>query len=341
MIIMVKFAIVGTGAIAGTHIKSILELEGAELVGISSENESRANTAAEKYKTLGYVGFEAMMDQAKPDVICICTASGSHLEPTLAAAKRGIHVLTEKPLEVTLDRADQMIEACKHANVKLGCIFQNRFNPAFQKLKSAIQENRLGRIIATNAYIKWYRDSNYYNSSIWKGTLAGDGGAALINQGIHTIDLLLDVMGDPHAVFGKTRTTLHNIEGEDLGMAIVTFKSGALGTIQGSTAMYPGYPERLEVFGTNGSVILEGGEILHWELKGEESMFPSNAAQGSGASDPMAIGHAGHKLQIQDMMEAVLEQRNPIVDGQTARMSLALVKAIYQSSKLGQEVILS
>lgn len=333
---MIKFGIIGTGAIATQHIKCIQLLPDAALVAIASSNKERADTTQRQFGITCYDNYLDMMDIEKPDIVVICTASGNHLPPTLAAAMRGIHVLTEKPLEINVERADQMIATCKEHQVKLGVVFQNRFHPNFIKLKTAISENKLGRLLLGNAYIKWYRDQNYYQSSTWRGTLAGDGGAALINQGIHTIDLLLNVMGDVKTVFGKIQTTLHPIEGEDLGIGVLTFTSNALGTILGSTALYPGYPERLEIYGEDGSVVLEAGNIKSWHLKSELPIVQIEVPTASGATNPMAIGYELHKMLIQDMIDAVVNDREPKVSGVEARKSLALIQSIYASSSIDQ-----
>lgn len=328
------FGIIGTGAIAGHHAAAIQELHNCELRAVCSSSPARALEAAEKFGVQAYSDMSEFLDREDIDVVIICTASGHHLEPCVAAARAGKHVLTEKPLEVSLARADQMISACRSAGVKLGCVFQNRFKPDYLKLKNALTDGLLGKLIMGNAYIKWYRDKTYYESSAWKGTLKGDGGAALINQGIHNIDLLLDLMQDVESVYGQVRTSLHSIEGEDLGLALLNFKNGALGTIEGGTSLYPGYPERLEIFGEKGSIILEGGKILHWNIRGSEKPVDTNPVlQGSGSSDPMAVDYKLHMSQLQDMAAAIIEDREPLVNGETARKSLALILAIYQSSK--------
>lgn len=328
------FGIIGTGAIAGHHAKSIQQLDNCRLIALCSSSAARAAEAAEQFGVPVDDHLDDFMAREDIDVVCICTASGQHLEPTLAAARAGKHVLTEKPLEVSLERADQMIAECRSRGVKLGCIFQNRFKPDYLKLKEAIQQGALGKLTMGNAYIKWYRDEAYYSKSDWKGTLRGDGGAALINQGIHTIDLLLDIMPEVESVYGQVRTMVHNIEGEDLAASVVNFKSGAIGTIEGGTALYPGYPERLEIFGEKGSILLEGGEITHWNIKGEEDRENNSQRQkDSGAADPMAVDFRLHMLQIKDMADAIQEDREPIVNGETARRSLELILAIYQSSR--------
>ena len=332
-----QFGIIGTGAIAGHHITSIQKIPDCEVVALASSTAERAKAAEAQFGIKAYSDYQEMFQQETLDVVCVLTKSGNHLEPTLAAAQSGVHVITEKPLEVNLDRADQMIEACKKAKVHLACIFQNRFTQAFQDLKLAVSQGKLGRLILGNAYIKWYRNESYYQSSDWKGTIDGDGGAALINQGIHTIDLLLDIMGPVANVSAKVRTKVHQIEGEDLGLALLEFESGALGSIQASTAAYPGYPERLEVFGERGSIILEGGKIHSWNIMGEDAKEASITIA-SGAADPMAIDYQLHLKQITQIVNDIRQNRSHPIDGTAARKSLSLIQAIYQSSKLGKQV---
>ena len=336
--------IIGTGAIASHHATAIRELDSCELVAVCSSSEARAASAALKFGVRAYYSVEDLLANPDVNLVIICTESGHHLEPAMAAARAGKHVLTEKPIEISLERAERMITECKAHGVKLGCVFQNRFKPAFLQLKEAVRQGRLGKLLMGNAYIKWYREPAYYSSSPWKGTLAGDGGAALINQGIHTIDLLLDLMQEGASagivqVYGQTRTRVHHIEGEDLGVALLSFEGGALGSVVGATALYPGYPERLEIYGEKGSVILEGGEIAAWNIRGEESPVQGKQqAEKSGSSDPMAVDYRLHKAQIQDMVEAIRNDREPLVSGETARRSLALIQAIYQSAKENRPV---
>lgn len=333
------FGIIGMGSISHFHIKSIRELPHCELVAVCSSNEARAREAGEQYQVPHYTDYEALLAQPDIDIVCVCTISGAHLEPTLAAARHGKHVITEKPLEVDLERANQMIAACRAARVKLACIFQNRFRPAYVQIKQAVEAGKLGKLVLGNAYVKWYRDDEYYASRNWRGTFWGDGGAALINQSIHTIDLLQDLMGPVTQVYGQVRTVSHDIEGEDLGVAIVHFEQGAMGTIEGSTSIYPGYPERLEIHGTRGGIVYEGGKIVSWTAPGAPAMASAKKGD-SGASDPLAIDYQFHKHQIQDLIQAIEEDREPLVNGEEARKSLEIIQAIYRSSQEGAEVSL-
>ncbi len=330
----IGFGIIGTGSIAGKHAAAIRELSGAELLAMCSSTKERAAVAEGNFKVKTYSNVDEFLDHPGLDVVCICTASGNHLEPGLSAARKGKHLLIEKPIEITLDRADQLIAACKDARVKLGVIYQNRFNAGFLELKKTVKEGKLGKLLMGNAYVNWFRDAEYYSSSHWKGTHAGDGGGALINQGIHTIDLLVDIMGDVSSVYGKVKTVLYPIEGEDLAASVVNFTSGALGNITGATSLFPGYPERLEIYGTEGSVILEAGEITQLNIKGtQNSQLSGQVGKASGSSDPTAISHEQHMKQFEDMIDAILEDREPIVTGEKARKSLELILAIYRSSK--------
>lgn len=337
----VTFGIIGTGAIARQHAAAIKELPSADLIAVCSSSVARATLAQEQFEVTSYSDLDEFLGIPEMDVVCICTASGSHMDAAIKAASAGKHLLVEKPIEISLSRADQMIKAAHDHEVKLGVVFQNRFNEGYLKLKAAVKNGALGRLLMGNAYIKWFRDENYYNSSHWKGTLDGDGGGALINQGIHTIDLLLDIMGEVSSVYGQVKTALYDIEGEDLGTAVVNFKNGALGNITAGTSLYPGYSERLEIYGTEGSVILEAGKIVSWNIKGQESdLVEAGDQKGSGAADPMAIGHKLHLLQIQDMVMAVQEGKDPLVTGEEAKRSLGVIQAIYKSSKEGKEIFI-
>ena len=335
-----RIGIIGTGAIAGHHIKSVQELENCELVALASSSKERAIEASSKHRVVAYRSYQQLIDNPTIEAVIICTHSGNHLEPALAAAKEGKHILVEKPIEVNSTKAEKMITTCQEAGVQLGVVFQNRFSSGYLKLKQAIDAGKLGKLILGNAYIKWFRSAEYYQKSHWKGTIAGDGGAALINQGIHTIDLLLDSMGDVESVFGKIKTVKHQIEGEDLGVAMLTFKNGALGTIEGSTAIHPGYPERLEIYGEKGSIILEAGNIVSWEIEGEESIALNGHANNSGNSNPMDIGHQLHKAQIHNFVEAILNNERPLVDGPSGTKSLTIIESIYLSAKEQKEIFL-
>ena len=329
-----KIGIIGTGAIAIKHAQAIESLANAELIGLFNPNSESAEKAQGKFSVPVFSDWDEFIGLTGLSVVCICTPSGMHLEPALKAIEGGKHVLIEKPIEVTLERADQLIKAADKKNVKLGVVFQNRFSTDFQKLHKAVKQGEFGKLLMGNAAVNWFRSAEYYSSSQWKGTLTYDGGGALINQAIHTLDLLLEVMGEVDSVFGKIKTALYPIEGEDLGAALVNFKSGAMGTITAGTSLFPGYPERLEVYGTEGSAILEAGKLVAWNIRGKESpLTKTENSSASGSSDPNAIGFELNAAQWKDFLNSIETGNQPEVNGPKSRKSLELIRAIYQSSK--------
>jgi predicted dehydrogenase len=262
------------------------------------------------------------------------------MEMVVEAARAGKHLVLEKPLEVTLERADAIIDACRSYNVKAAVIFQSRFADLFRKLKEALDRGDLGRLIQGDCYVKWFRPAEYYSSSDWKGTLEYDGGGALINQSIHGIDLLGWLMGPVDSVFGYTDHLLYpDIEGEDTAAAVLRFANGALGVIQGTTSLYPGFTRRIEIHGTKGSVIVDEDQITLWETvdKTPPPQPPAKAAKG-GAADPAAISFQGHARQIADLCRAITEDSEPMIDVTEGRKALELVLAIYRSSAEGREI---
>lgn len=338
---MTNFGIVGTGSISGHFVKSIGQIEGAQLMAMCSSSPERADTARQRYEVPVYSDLIQMLAREEIDVVCICTASGMHLTPAKVAAEHGKHVLCEKPLEINTSRIDEMINACAQNGVTLGCIFQNRYSDAFLRLRHAVEDGRLGSILALNAVIPWYRSREYYANSPWRGSLEGDGGGALINQGIHTLDLFQLLGGKVRSVSALVRTMRHKIEGEDIAMANIEFISGAIGHIQASTTMWPGYPERLEVYGEEGSIILEGGQVKEWRLKSGDTEQVSGTQSFTGSSDPMAIGYELHRKQIELFVQAIKDEMVPEVDGYEARKSVELINAIYSSSRKGEIVFLN
>ncbi|MDT7829309.1 Gfo/Idh/MocA family oxidoreductase [Pricia sp. S334] len=337
----IKIGIVGTGSIVKTYQKCIDELADSQLVALYTKSEDRKAVAEKQF---GVPVFSTMDDFLENDIdlVCVCNESGRHGEAIMAAARAGKHVLSEKPLETTPEKIDKIIEVCADHSVKLGCTLQNRCGTPYQRVLSAVRSGKLGKPIMGNAHINWYRNESYYADSDWKGTREYDGGAAFINQGIHTIDLLLHLMGPVTSVFGKVDTLVHDIEGEDVGAAILNFRNGAIGNITAGTALYPGYPERIDIYGEKGSILMEGGNVKAWNVK-DASSAPqiSDEIHGSGAADPEAIGHQNHKMVIADMIAAIRNDRSPMVDGAEARKAVAVINAIYEASQKGHLVDLS
>lgn len=329
----INIGIVGTGSIVRTYAKCIAELADAHLIALYTKTENRKESAEKEFG----VPVFSIMDhflQNNIDLVCVCNESGRHGEAIKAAARAGKHVLCEKPLETTTEKIDEIIAICKAQNVTLGCTLQNRCSPDYVRVVDVVNSGKLGKLVMGNAHIDWYRNQSYYADSDWKGTMEFDGGAAFINQGIHTIDLLLHLMGPVQSVFGKVATLVHDIEGEDVGAGILNFQNGAIGTITAGTALYPGYPERIEIYGEKGSIIMEGGTIKAWNVKHVQAPNQaSNENNGNGSADPTAIGYQNHKKVIADMIEAIQNARSPMVDGAEARKAVAVITAIYESSK--------
>ena len=338
------FGIVGCGVISDWHARAIREIEGTELVGVTDINRKKREGFAGKYDIAPFGSYEQMLECNEIDVVCICTPSGLHAPLAVQAAEKGKHIITEKPMALNLEQADQMIRACEENHVKCTVISQLRFTKAISRLKDAVDSGLLGKVIMGNIYMKYYRSQEYYDSSSWRGTWKMDGGGALMNQGIHGIDLLQYVMGKVKSVFAFTRTLARRIETEDSAVAVLEFANGALGTIQGTTSIYPGSPRVLEINGTQGTIALEEDRIIRWQIEGEET---PNAITDSkkeenynAACNPTDFGIDGHIKQIRDMVSAIREDRKPLVDPYEGRKPLEIIQAIYESSKTGKLVAL-
>jgi len=254
-------------------------------------------------------------------------------------------VIVEKPIEVTLERADAILAAADESGVTVSVVSQKRFEPSTRFLKQAIEDDVFGRIAFGDARVKWWRSPEYYSKGGWKGTKALDGGGALINQAIHTLDVARWMMGPVRSVRGRAVTRVHDIEVEDTAAAVIEYASGALGIIQASTASYPGHPARFSVTGERGSAVLADGVLVEWKVAGHlddetEVLARFGGVSGSGASDPNSMTYKGHELQFRDVMDAIRAGRRPLVDGQEGRNALELILAVYESSETGKTVTL-
>jgi predicted dehydrogenase len=328
----IGFGIVGGGMIGKVHAEAIHAIPGARVVAVWGRNEARVNELAAKYNAAGYGDYAQFLAHPGLDVVNVCSPSGLHLEHGRAAAEAGKHVLVEKPIEINLERADALIEACDKAGVRLGVIFQSRFLPMVQKMKAAIDAGKLGSLILGDAYVKWYRAPEYYADS-WHGTMALDGGGALINQAIHTIDLLRWMMGPVESAFAMKKALRYpHIEAEDTLVGTLQFANGALGAVVATTSIKPGFKRRLEISGANGTIILDGDAISVWDIEGDAQSEEAAEQITDGSSNPAAISTEGHRRQIEDMMQAVLENRAPVIDGHEGRKSLEVVMALYQAA---------
>jgi predicted dehydrogenase len=280
------------------------------------------------------------------DVVIVTTPSGAHLEPAVAAARAAKHVVVEKPLEITLERCDQIIEACDRAGVLLCTIFPSRFGDANQALKAAVTAGRFGRLTLGETTCKWWRPQSYYDEGGWKGTRALDGGGALMNQAIHNVDLLQWLMGPVTHVAGFTATLAHQrIEVEDTAVACLRFKGGALGVIQATTSVSPGLPKTIAVHGDRGTVVIEQDDVLRWDFTPEteadrltRERFSQKTGASGGSSNPAAISHIGHARQLADFVQAIKTAKPPLVDGREGRRAVEIILAIYKSAATGRTV---
>ncbi|MEM8976587.1 MAG: Gfo/Idh/MocA family oxidoreductase [Pseudomonadota bacterium] len=345
-----RFGIVGAGMIAEFHALAIAAMDNAELVAVFARRPEAAEKFAAEQACAGYTDFEAFLAHDGLDIVTICSPSGAHLEPVITAARAGKHIICEKPLEVTTERVDEMIAACETSGVMLAGIFPRRFNQATNLLKSAIDSDRFGTIVTADASIKWWRDQAYYDSGAWRGTWALDGGGALMNQSIHTIDLLLHLMGDVRHVRAQTRLAAHTgIEVEDVGVAMLEFENGAFGTIHGSTACWSaeGHAAEIQICGSAGSVFMADDKFRVWEFKDEHPDdqtilldYGLNAdVAGAGAADPKAIDFTWHQRNFEDALAALNGGHAPLVDGREGRRAVALIRAIYESAERGGEQV--
>ena len=337
-----KIGIVGCGTIASIHAQAIQESQNLELISVFSRSENNASAMGSKFNVRRHTDWNSFIADPELDAISICTPSGNHLDYGEMAAQSGKHVIVEKPIEVTMERAKRLIRVCEENKVALAVIYQSRFIPEIKELKRKLDEKVIGDLFMGDAHIKWFRDQEYYDSGAWRGTLALDGGGVLINQAIHTIDLLQWFMGDVESIYGITGTLTHKrLEGEDNAMAVVKYESGAMGVIEGSTSIQPALPRSIELHGKNGTIWLKGDDvkILKAEEKGTDKEDKKGTA--SGASSPLAgFSPDPHRFQFEAIADAIKEGREPPVSGKESLKSLAIVLAIYKSSKLHAPVIM-
>ena len=340
---MTHVGILGGGNISETHARAARELEGVEVVAVHGQNREKAERLAAAYGGKVYEDLDAFLAHRPMEVVLVGSPSGLHAEHGIAAARRGLHVLVEKPLDVNVERADALVEACERAGVKLGVYFQDRAAPDVRRLKSLVESGALGRLLLASGRVKWYRPPEYYRDSRWRGTWALDGGGALMNQGVHTLDLLLWLLGDVKSVYAKAFTALHDIEVEDTVVATLEFESGVVGTLEAATSVYPGYPRRVELTGTEGTVILEHDKLVAADLRTprEGLVVAAQAAGGNpAASSPVVSDVSGHREILSDFLRAIETGGTPICDGREGRRSVELARAVYESSRTGLAVTL-
>ncbi len=330
----VRFGILGAGMIANIHAQAIRTLPDAYLAGVADVNTAGAEAFAGRYGIAAYPDYEAMLADDAIDVICICTPSGFHAQQALQAIRCGKHVVLEKPMALTEEDADHIMEAEQRSGVRVTVVSQLRFSEDVQMLKELVQKNAFGRQVFCNLFMKYWRDPFYYASSGWKGTLALDGGGALMNQGIHGIDLLLHVVGNAAVLKGRKKTISHSIEVEDTAAALLEFDSGALGVIEASTCTAPGFERRLEIHGDRGYAVLVEDRLAELMLDGQQLR---NDASDSGradrryintASDPGKLDCTLHARQMQNMVRAIRGTEPLRVSTADGRRAVELIRQI-------------
>ncbi|HXD85199.1 MAG TPA: Gfo/Idh/MocA family oxidoreductase [Urbifossiella sp.] len=348
----VGFAIVGCGMIARYHVRALAEIPGTRVAAVVSRSPASAAKLVQETGIPACPTFSTVEEAVKAsgvDAVIVTTPSGAHLEPALTAAAAGKHVVVEKPLEITGLRCQRIIDACDKHRVKLCTIFPSRFADANVVLKAAVDAGKFGRLTFGEASNKWWRTQAYYDDGGWKGTLALDGGGALMNQAIHNVDLLLWMMGPATHVCGLTATLAHErIEVEDTAAATIRFANGALGVLVGTTSVHPGYPKQIAIHGDRGSAVIEQEDVLKWDFEPTteadaevKQRFAAKVGASGGAADPKAISHEGHRRQLADFVEAIRADRPPSVDGREGKRAVDLICAIYESNRTGRLAVIS
>ncbi|MGB6455553.1 MAG: Gfo/Idh/MocA family oxidoreductase [Streptosporangiaceae bacterium] len=333
------FGIVGTGVISSIHARAIASLRGARLVAVTDVTRERAQSFASAHGCVAEPDLDALLARDDVNVVSVCVPSGLHAEVGIRAAAAGKHLVVEKPIDVSVEAADRLIGAANENEVAMTVISQHRFDQGLIELRRLLDEGELGRLVLGEASTKWYRSQAYYDSAAWRGTWALDGGS-LMNQGIHYADLLLWTMGPVAEVTALFSTQAHHIEVEDTALAVLRFASGAVGTIVASTAVFPGFAQRLEISGTGGTVVIEDGEMIRCDLSTDSTqpgLRSSTTTRGSApaatAANPADLEIASHAAQLGDLLDAIDEGRAPSVTGTDGRAALEIVAAIYESAR--------
>lgn len=342
----IGFGVIGCGMIADFHARAIADVRGARLIAGYDRVPAAADRLATSTGCRAYHDLDAMLADPAIDVVTIGSPSGAHMEPAVAAARAGKHVIVEKPLEITLRRCDKIIAECEKAGVVLATIFPSRFHDSSREMKRAVDGGRFGRLTVGDAIVKWYRTQEYYDSGAWRGTWSLDGGGALMNQAIHSVDLLTWLMGPVVEIRAQMGLLAHKwIEVEDVVMATLRFENGAMGILEASTAIYPGYLKRIEIHGSTGSAVLEEEDLIKWDFakknRRDATILEKMSQQksgGGGAADPSAIGHHGHTRQFQDVLKAIKKGTSPLVDGPEGRRSVEIILGVYKAAETGRAV---
>lgn len=328
---VLNFGIVGAGMIADFHAKAIGSLSNATLLGVCDKNPENAEKFAQKYNICAYADFEEMLKSENVDAVCICTPSGFHKENAIAALNAKKHVVLEKPMAFTLEESNEIIAAAKQNGKLITVISQLRFSEDVNRLKKLISEDSFGKIVFADLYMKYWRSENYYSQSDWKGTRRFDGGGALMNQGIHGVDILLYLMGNARVLHSKNKTAYHNIEVEDQSVSMIEFDCGALGVIEASTCAFPGFERKIEIIGSNGCAVLKENRLEKLVINGKEEEICKNTETSKTASDPSAFDYNLHSLQLSNFIGAVFNENELLIDGTEGSRAVALIEEIYKN----------
>ena len=334
--------ILGGGGISDTHARAAAAIPGVEVVAVHGDNSEKARRLAAAHRAPDYPTLEAFLAHRPMDLVAIGSPSALHAQQTIACARAGLHVLVEKPMAVTTEAAARAVEACDASGVRLGVFFQDRLQPDLVRLKAFLEAGGLGRILLVTGHVKWYRPPEYYRASRWRGTWALDGGGAVMNQGIHTLDLMLHLLGDVATVSARAGALRHKIEVEDTAVATLEFRSGALGTYEATTAAYPGYQRCLEISGERGTIVVEHDRVVAADLAPGSPPFAASpaAAVGESASSHVVSDATPHRRIFEDFLRALGDGTRPICDGREGKRSIDLVQALYASARTGAVVTL-
>ncbi|MDQ1404710.1 MAG: UDP-N-acetyl-2-amino-2-deoxyglucuronate dehydrogenase [Acidobacteriaceae bacterium] len=334
--------LIGGGNISETHARAARAIADVEIAAVFGTNAEKVGRLCREYGGKPYSNFDEFLAHRPMELVAIGSPSGLHAEHGIAAARRGLHVLTEKPIDITVERADALIAETRKARVRLGVFFQDQGKPDILSVKNAVDAGVLGKPILADARVKWYRPPEYFAKSRWRGTWGLDGGGALINQAVHTLDLMLWIFGDVKAVQANCKTALHAIEVEDTLVAMLEFANGALGVLQADTSVFPGYPRRLELTGSQGTLIIEQDRLLAADLRNPPAdlLKSSEADKNPSASSPVVSDARGHQAILEDFLRAIRTNTKPRCDGQEGRRSLVLVQAIYEACRTGRRVVM-
>jgi len=340
-----RFGIIGSGMISEFHAKAIEEIDGAEIAAFYDVVPEAAERQAKAHNADAEADFNRFLARDDVDIVTVCTPSGAHLGPCIDAIGAGKHVICEKPLEITPERCDRIIEEARKAGVKLATVFPSRFEESSKVMRRAVEDGKFGRLVLCEAYVKWWRSQEYYDSGNWRGTWKLDGGGALMNQSVHDVDLLQWIAGPVMKVFANVATLCHEgIEVEDTAVASLVFASGSLGTIVGTTGAWPGHLKRIELHGEKGSAILEDEDIICWKFNPdtpEDERIRADFAEtrstegGGGSSAAENIAHENHRRQFVDFIKSIDLDVDPLVTGEEGRKAVEIICAIYKSAEQG------